>query len=84
MDEEENDDSNYSNDSFGITRFKIVFVGDSFIGKTSIIDRIIVNSFKNFIEETIGVDVFSKKILFREKKLKFKYMIHLEMKNIKI
>ena len=70
MAEEENDDSNDSNDSndsLGITRFKIVFIGDSLVGKTSIIDRIIANSFKNSNEETIVQIFFQKNFIQREK-----------------
>jgi small GTP-binding protein len=37
-----------------ITKYKIVFIGDSFVGKTSIIKKLISNEFKNNISPTIG------------------------------
>ena len=43
----------------------IMFVGDSYTGKTSIIDRIIDNPFKDTFEASIGVDFMSKYIRFR-------------------
>ena len=51
-------------------RFKIVFVGDADVGKTSIISRIIDGPFNNAYEPSIGVDFVSKTITFKEQTIK--------------
>ena len=51
-------------------RFKVTFVGDAGIGKTTIISRIIDNPFNDAYEPTIGVDFMSKDIRFRDTNIK--------------
>ena len=53
-------------ESMKIPRFKITFVGDVSVGKTTIINRINGNPFKEVYEATIGVDFFPKKIKYNE------------------
>ena len=53
-----------------ILRFKIVFVGDVSVGKTSIITQIMDGKFKDDYEPSIGVDFFSKTLRFRDKCIK--------------
>ena len=56
-----------------ITRYKIIFVGDAGVGKTSIISRIMGNPFSDSYEPSIGVDFFSKKVTFRDTKIKLQF-----------
>ena len=55
--------------SISITRQKIIFIGDAFTGKTSIINRIMNNPFNEAYEVSIGIDFMSKNIRFRGRKI---------------
>ena len=46
--------------------FKIITIGDSYVGKTSIIRRYIDNIFENF-QNTIGISKFEKEITLKNK-----------------
>lgn len=52
------------------SRYKIVFIGDISVGKTSIIARFIENKFRDNYDPSIGVDFASKTIRFRGKYVK--------------
>ena len=56
--------------SISFTKHKIIFVGDSATGKTSIINRIIDNPFNDFYEVSIGIDYMFKNIRFRGQNIK--------------
>lgn len=65
--------------SIMMIRYKVVFVGDVYVGKTSIMNRIIdaeykdnyeVTIIKKLKQPTIGVDFFSKTIKFRRNPIK--------------
>jgi Ras-related protein Rab-6A len=56
--------------SISITRQKIIFIGDAFTGKTSIINRIMNNPFNEAYEVSIGIDFMSKNIRFRGQNIK--------------
>lgn len=47
-------------------RHKVVFVGNPFAGKTSIMNKLINNEFRDTYDQTIGVDFYTKTIMFRE------------------
>ena len=51
--------------SVNAIRYKIIFVGDAGVGKTTIINRINDNEFQSSYDATIGVDFWPKKINFR-------------------
>ena len=51
--------------SVNAIRYKIIFVGDAGVGKTTIINRINDNKFQSAYDATIGVDFWPKKINFR-------------------
>ena len=57
--------SNSINISVNAIRYKIIFVGDAGVGKTTIINRINDNEFQSAYDATIGVDFWPKKINFR-------------------
>ena len=64
-------------DNFGMdseeekaTWFKVIFVGDAGVGKTQIINRISNDTFSEVYEPSIGVDFWSKNILFRGQNIK--------------
>ena len=65
-------------DNFGVKtdeihygyRFKVIFVGDARVGKTTIISRIMDNPFNDAYEPSIGVDFMSKNITFRGTNIK--------------
>ena len=56
--------------SIDLTRQKIIFVGDSGVGKTSIITRINENTFEDLKKSSIGIDYYSKKIKYKEDYIK--------------
>jgi Ras-related protein Rab-6A len=47
-------------DTTSLSKFKIVFLGDQNVGKTSIITRFIYDTFDDTYQATIGIDFFSK------------------------
>jgi len=69
MVEQESHEDSVDN-SISVTRHKIIFVGDACTGKTSIINRIIDNPFKDTYEVSIGIDFMSKNIRFRGQNIK--------------
>ena len=69
MVEQESHEDSIDN-SISVTRQKIIFVGDAFTGKTSIINRIIDNPFNDTYEVSIGIDFMSKNIRFRGQNIK--------------
>lgn len=50
-------------------RQKIIFVGDSGVGKTTMINRINNEEFKDLNESSVGIDYYSKNIKFRGEEL---------------
>ena len=46
--------------------FKIVLLGDSYVGKTSFINRVVFNDFTLDRKPTIGVDFYTKNIQFNQ------------------
>ena len=50
--------------------YKVVIIGDSYSGKSSILNRYINDSFNNTFTHTIGVDFFIKNINLSDKKVK--------------
>lgn len=58
------------NDELGTSmlsiRHKIVFVGNPCSGKTSLMNKIVNNEFKEVYDQTIGVDFFTKVISYKE------------------
>jgi small GTP-binding protein len=63
VEQESNEDS--VDNSVSVTRYKIIFVCDAAVGKTSIIQRIIDNPFSETYENSIGVDFCSKNIKYK-------------------
>lgn len=51
-------------------RYKIVFIGDVAVGKTSIINRFTDNEYREQYEPSVGVDFTSKSIKFQDKYIK--------------
>ena len=51
-------------------KYKIVFVGDVAVGKTSLMKRIITNKYDETYEPSIGIDFSSKKISYKSKTIK--------------
>lgn len=58
------------NISSGIIRYKLIFIGDAGVGKTTIINRIQGNPFQAQYEQTIGVDFYPKTIRFQEMEIR--------------
>ena len=56
--------------SYQINRQKIIFTGDIYVGKTSIINVLMGQKFNNDYEASIGVDFFSKTIKYKGKIIK--------------
>ena len=67
-DQDSKDDS--EGDSWSLTRYKIIFVGDAGVGKTTIIARITESPFNEVYEPSIGVDFMSKSIKYRGQNIK--------------
>ncbi|KAL1911355.1 GTPase Ryh1 [Sporothrix stenoceras] len=49
--------SSYNNP---LKKFKLVFLGEQSVGKTSLITRFMYDSFDNMYQATIGIDFLSK------------------------
>ena len=64
------DSNDDSIDNTNIKSYKIIFIGDIGVGKTSIINRILDNPFEDLYEPSIGVDYFVRNIKFQEKYIK--------------
>ena len=62
----EQDSSDESDNSVSVNKYKIIFVGDAGVGKTTIISRIMDNPYNEVYEPSIGVDFMSKNIKFRD------------------
>ncbi|KUI68820.1 Ras-related protein Rab-6A [Cytospora mali] len=45
-----------------LKKFKLVFLGEQSVGKTSLITRFMYDSFDNMYQATIGIDFLSKVI----------------------
>lgn len=56
--------------SYDSIRYKIVFIGDVSVGKTSMMNRIVENKFKEYYEPSIGVDFSTKIIKHKGKSIK--------------
>ena len=56
--------------SYQITRQKLIFIGDVSVGKTSIINSLLNQSFSEEYEASIGVDFFSKTLKFKSRSIK--------------
>ena len=51
-----------------IGKFKVVFLGDSSVGKTSLINRFLHDSFDGVYRATIGLDFMTKKVQREDQK----------------
>lgn len=51
-------------------RYKVVFLGDSATGKTSIVTRFMYGTFESTFQSTIGIDFISKTMYLEEKTVK--------------
>ena len=69
MDDDDSNDESYDN-SGETTKYKIIFVGDAGVGKTSIINRMMRHPYSDSYEPSIGVDFISKNIKFRGQNIK--------------
>ena len=53
--------------------FNIVLIGDSSVGKTSILEKYINNSFKSNLDKTKLIDIYKKDIYFHSNSYKLKF-----------
>ena len=67
--------SGRENDTEDYIKCKVVLLGKSGVGKTSIINRYISNSFKDSVMSTPGANFTVKKVEFPEEKEKIKFEI---------
>src|SRR5690349_21401662 len=63
-------DMSVDQSSYAIIRQKLVVVGDVNVGKSAIINCLLVQKFKDNYEASVGVDFFSKTVKFKGKSLK--------------
>ena len=49
--------------------FKVIFIGDASVGKTSIINKYVKNEFKDKNQSTIGADIFYKEVELDKEKV---------------
>jgi Ras-related protein Rab-6A len=58
-----------SGDSFNnpLRKFKLVFLGEQSVGKTSLITRFMYDSFDNTYQATIGIDFLSKTMYLEDR-----------------
>jgi small GTP-binding protein len=67
------DDRSMDASSIDAVRYKIVFVGDVSVGKTSIMNRFIENKFSEAYDPSIGVDFHSKIITYKNRPYKLQF-----------
>ncbi|XP_053547694.1 ras-related protein Rab-6A-like [Bombina bombina] len=53
-----------------LRKFKLVFLGDQSVGKTSLITRFMVDSFDNTYQATIGIDFLSKTMYLEDRNVR--------------
>ena len=53
-----------------VNKYKVVFLGDQSVGKTSIITRFLYDNFDNSYQATIGIDFLAKTIHLEERKVR--------------
>ena len=51
-------------------KYKLVFLGDIYVGKTSIINQFMYENFDNNYQATIGIDFLSKTLTFGDKSMR--------------
>ena len=51
-------------------KYKLVFLGDIYVGKTSIINQFMYDSFDNNYQATIGIDFLSKTLTIGDKSMR--------------
>uniref|UniRef100_A0A0G4HA80 Uncharacterized protein n=1 Tax=Chromera velia CCMP2878 TaxID=1169474 RepID=A0A0G4HA80_9ALVE len=60
-------DAGMSRSGNGLNKYKLVFLGEQAVGKTSIITRFIYDSFDSNYQATIGIDFLSKTMYLEDK-----------------
>ncbi|KAF3024091.1 Ras- protein Rab-6A [Neopestalotiopsis sp. 37M] len=58
-----------------LKKFKLVFLGEQSVGKTSLITRFMYDSFDNMYQATIGIDFLSKASIHYSQTSQTKYQI---------
>merc|ERR1712147_61158 len=53
-----------------LRKFKLVFLGEQSVGKTSLITRFMYDSFDNTYQATIGIDFLSKTMYFEDRSVR--------------
>ena len=61
-------------ESNSLGKFKVVFLGESSVGKTSLINRFLNDTFDNVYRATIGIDFMTKRV-YREDQKTVKFQI---------
>ena len=56
--------------------FKLILIGSSNVGKTSIIKQLTSNEFNDNFISTIGVHFYTKKLIIDEKKIEFLILLY--------
>ena len=67
-----------------IPKYKITFLGDQSVGKTSIMNRFLNDTFVEEYQATIGLDFQSKTVDINETNIIFYYMILQERRSLEI
>jgi len=68
-------DTNSTLDTMEIQKVKTIFIGESGVGKTSIINRFINNKFDNNVEITLGAQFSSKTLEFQKSNISLQFDI---------
>ncbi|KAK1878393.1 Ras-related protein Rab-6B [Dissostichus eleginoides] len=58
-----------------LRKFKLVFLGEQSVGKTSLITRFMYDSFDNTYQATIGIDFLSKTMYLEDRTERFRSLI---------
>ena len=66
---------NMSEQEEGARGCKVVFIGESGVGKTSIISRYITNSFKSEMVSTLGANFVTKNVIMEDENQSIKFEI---------
>lgn len=53
-----------------LAKYKFVYLGDQFVGKTAIIQRFIFSTFDTTYQATIGIDFLSRSLVLEDKTIR--------------
>ena len=67
-----------------MNQIKLLLLGETGVGKTSIMQRFVENKFEDKSTASIGIDYSFKTMKYKKNHIQFKYLIQLVKKDLKV